>query len=140
MRFLLDVNCWLALVADVHSEHVRMHRWVRAHPNGPLILIRETKIGLLRLLTAPVVMGEDARTAAEAWQVVDRLQLAPRVEWAGEPETAESFFRRHTLALRKPNSAWMDSWLLSVAESLNAKVLTLDQGLRRRAPSLTASI
>lgn len=55
MRFLLDVNILVALMAPEHVHHARAHAWfvsVGAWATTPI-----TETGLLRLLTNPAIVG-----------------------------------------------------------------------------------
>jgi hypothetical protein len=43
------------------------------------------QMGLLRLLSNPAIMGDDAVDRSEAWRIYDQLWADERVLWADEP-------------------------------------------------------
>lgn len=134
MRYLPDVNFWLALLSASHVHHAACREWWNESGRPPIDFIRETKNGVLRLLTNEAAMKDEVMTAGQAWRVLDEVAALREVGWVGEPAEADQLFRRATTHLRRGNSAWGDSWLLAVAEASERQIVTLDRGLAKRAP------
>ena len=61
-------------------------------------MCRVTQMSLLRLITYPAILGEDAVMRSEAWRIVDQIWSDNRVLWAEEPEQLEAVFRPSQLA------------------------------------------
>jgi uncharacterized protein len=134
--FFPDLNVWLALSVGAHSHGADAWKWANLLPReARLIFCRYTHIGLLRLLTNQVVMGEQTLTLRKAWSVYDRWLADPRVEFYPEPREVDAEFRRTTeLFALRPASKWVgDAWLLASANSIKATLVTFDQALYQHA-------
>jgi predicted nucleic acid-binding protein len=95
--FFPDLNVWLALSVASHSHSADAWKWANPLPRETrLIFCRYTQIGLLRLLTNQVVMGEQTLTLRKAWSVYDRWLADPRVEFYPEPRGVDAEFREAT--------------------------------------------
>ena len=134
--FFPDLNVWLALSVARHSHSADAWKWVNLLPQETrLIFCRYTQIGLLRLLTNQVVMGDQTLTLRKAWSVYDRWLADPRVEFYPEPRGVDAEFREATeLFATKPASKWIgDCWLLASANSIKATLVTFDRALYQQA-------
>jgi hypothetical protein len=83
-----DINVWIALSYEGHAHHAAAVRWFTTldlDQDSSLIFCRFTQLGLLRLLTAEAVMGDEVMTQPEAWDAYDRWQQDDRVELMNEP-------------------------------------------------------
>jgi toxin-antitoxin system PIN domain toxin len=130
--FFLDVNIWLALSDREHAHNVAALQWLDRLPeDSTLIFARYTQLGLLRLLTNSVVMGDNTLTLGEAWAVYNRWLQDPRVEFYPEPRNVDATFRRATEPFAdKAASKWVgECWLLAYAEAAQARLVTFDQAL-----------
>jgi toxin-antitoxin system PIN domain toxin len=130
--FFLDVNVWLALSVSGHPHNGDASNWLQGLPDDSvLIFARFTQLGLLRLLTNDVVMGDDTLTLGEAWTVFDRWLQDPRVEFYPEPRNVEAEFRQATEPLAdKAAAKWVgDCWLLGFAEASRTRLVTFDKAL-----------
>ena len=68
-----DINVWIALTHGAHVHHQVARDWFDSlEPDARFCFCRFTQLGLLRLLTAEPVMGEEVMTQVEAWAVYDR--------------------------------------------------------------------
>jgi uncharacterized protein len=78
-----DINVWLALTYDRHIHHSTAGEWFEAlAPTARLFFCRLTQLGLLRLLSAPAVMGPDqAKSQPDAWKAYDCWLADERVEF-----------------------------------------------------------
>ena len=93
-------------------------------------------MSLLRLITNPAIMGEDAVTRSEAWRLIDQIWADDRVLWAEEPDQLEAVFR--AISARDDNShkLWTDDYLAAFAQASGASLVTLDTKLSGRYPSV----
>jgi len=137
--FFPDLNVWLALsVADHTHRSVAANYLSRLTQNDRLVFSRYTQLGLLRLLTNPVVMGDQTLTLKEAWQVYDSWLEDPRIDFYLEPRGVDSRLRR----ISKPFSslpaskAIGDCWMLAFAAEIQAILVTFDGALYSHAKKL----
>jgi toxin-antitoxin system PIN domain toxin len=134
--FFLDVNVWIALSVSGHPHNADALNWLKRLPDdSTLIFSRFTQLGLLRLLTNTVVMGDEALTLRRAWAVYDRWLQDPRVEFYPEPRNVDAGFRQATEPFAaKTASKWIgDCWLLAFAVAAQARLVTFDRALRELA-------
>jgi toxin-antitoxin system PIN domain toxin len=136
---LLDVGVWLAAVWSGHVHHRRVAAWF-ARQNDELVLCRVTQMSLLRLLSNPAVMDQDALTRASAWEVINRLRADERMRWAGEPAQLEQAWRAISARDDKSHKLWTDDYLAAFAQTADLGLGTLDTGFERRYPSVTVTI
>lgn len=96
-----------------------------------LILCRYTQIGLLRLLTNSVIMGEETLTVRQAWNVYDGWINDPRIEFHPESRGLDATFREATAAFAaRQASKWIgDCYLLAFAKESQASLVTFDKAL-----------
>ena len=63
-----DINVWVALTYEGHVHHTTAAAWFAAlSPHTTMAFCRFTQHGLLRLLTATAVMGDEVMTQPQAW-------------------------------------------------------------------------
>jgi uncharacterized protein len=132
---LVDVGVWLAAIWGRHAQHRAARQWFDEQSED-LILCRVTQMSLLRLISNPAIMKEDAVTRSEAWRVIDQLWSDNRVLWAEEPDHLEAVFR--AISARDDNShkLWTDDYLAAFAQASGASLATLDAKLQARYPSV----
>ena len=132
---LVDVGVWLAATWGRHAHHRVARQWFDEESDD-LILCRATQMSLLRLITNPAILGEDAVTRSEAWRIVDQIWSDNRVLWAEEPDQLEAVFR--AISARDDNShkLWTDDYLAAFAQASSASLVTLDTKLKARYPSV----
>jgi len=132
---LLDVGVWLAAAWGRHMHHPVAAPWLDRQSDD-LLCCRVTQMSLLRLLSNPAVMGDDAVARGEAWKIVDQLWADERVLWADEPPPLEAVWR--AISARDDNShkLWTDDYLAAFAQTSDATLATLDRKLEARYPSV----
>lgn len=137
MRFLPDVNVWLALSWSGHPHHHAAAEWFES-AEGNRAFCRVTQMGLLRLLTLRALMGEQLLTRVEAWRVYTALEADHRVSRVEEPGNVEAVWR--TMSARPDNShrLWTDDYLAAFAQCAAMTLVTFDQGLIARHGSVSA--
>ncbi len=132
---LIDVGVWLAATWGRHVHHRLAKRWFDEQSDD-LILCRVTQVSLLRLITNPAIMGNDAVTRSEAWRVVDHFWSDERVLWAEEPDHLEAVFRAVSAKNDNSHKLWTDDYLAAFAQASGASLATLDTKLKDRYPSV----
>jgi toxin-antitoxin system PIN domain toxin len=126
-----DVNVWVALTYEGHAHHAAAARWFTTlDRDATLVFCRFTQLGLLRLLTAEAVMGDEVMTQSEAWRAYDQWQQDDRVELMNEPSNLEPRFRTLTRRSSPATKDWADSYLAAFAASGELTLVTFDRALR----------
>jgi toxin-antitoxin system PIN domain toxin len=132
-----DINVWIALTHGAHVHHDIARDWFNSlEPDTRFHFCRFTQLGLLRLLTADAVMGEDVMNQVEAWAVYDRWLEDRRVSFMEEPSAIERRFRSLTRVKRAASKAWADAYLWAFAETAQLTLVTFDRAFRGKAQSL----
>jgi uncharacterized protein len=132
---LVDVGVWLAAIWGRHAQHRVARHWFDEQSDD-LILCRVTQMSLLRLLSNPAIMKEDAVTRSEAWRIIDQLWSDNRVLWAEEPDHLEAVFRAISARDDSSHKLWTDDYLAAFAQASGASLATLDIRLKDRYPSV----
>jgi hypothetical protein len=132
---LLDVGVWLAAAWGRHMHHPVAAEWINGQTDD-LLFCRVTQMGLLRLLSNPGIMGEDAIDRSAAWRIFDQLWADERVLWADEPEDLDAVWRAISARDDKSHKLWTDDYLAAFAQTSGATLATLDRKLNARYPSV----
>jgi len=132
---LLDAGVWLAAVWGRHAHHPVTADWMNRQADD-LLFCRVTQMGLLRLLSNPAIMGEDAIDRSAAWRVFDQLWADERVLWADEPDDLDAVWRAISARDDKNHKLWTDDYLAAFAQTSGATLATLDRKLPARYPSV----
>ena len=133
-----DINVWVALSYDRHVHHLAALQWFEAlAPTSRLFFCRLTQLGLLRLLSAPAIMGSDeAKSQREAWKAYDIWLDDPRIEFLDEPGGLESAFRGLTRSVQASPKDWADSYLAAFAQVARLTIVTFDRAFQIKAKDL----
>ena len=132
-----DINVWVALTHERHVHHSVASDWLESvDDDARLCFCRFTQLGLLRLLTAEAVMGEDVQTQAEAWATYDRWLKNARVNLFEEPDGLERRFRALSRSRQAAPKAWADSYLAAFAETSQMSLVTFDRAFRGKCKPL----
>lgn len=133
-----DINVWVALTYERHVHYNTAHNWFeRLAPTARVFFCRLTQLGLLRLLTAPAVMGVDqAMSQRDAWRAYDRWLEDDRVEFLEEPGGLDTPFRALTQSAQASPKDWADSYLVAFAHASRLTVVTFDQAFQSKARDL----
>jgi toxin-antitoxin system PIN domain toxin len=136
--FFPDLNVWLALSSSSHIHSRQAWHWFSgvSEPSA-LLFARYTQLGLLRLLTNTSVSGAEALTVEAAWNVYDALIVDPRIRFSSEPEGVDATLRKLTRRFAKLTAPKVigDCYLLALAESAGATLVTFDKALSSLARS-----
>jgi uncharacterized protein len=132
-----DINVWVALTHAGHVHHPVASDWYASlEPDVRFHFCRFTQLGVLRLLTAEAVMGEDVLKQTEAWAVYDRWMEDPRISLLEEPPGLERRFRALTRLRSASPKAWADAYLTAFAGAAQLTVVTFDRAFRGKAKPL----
>jgi toxin-antitoxin system PIN domain toxin len=132
---LLDIGVWLAASWDRHAHHPIAAEWFDRQSDD-LVFCRVTQLGLLRLLSNPAIMGEDAISRSAAWRVFDQLWSDERVLWADEPADLDAVWRTISARDDKSHKLWTDDYLAAFAQTSGTTLATFDRKLPGRYPSV----
>lgn len=132
---LVDVGVWLAAVWGRHIHHPVAADWFGNEAND-ILFCRVTQMGLLRLLSSPAIMGDDAIDRSQAWRTFDQLWADERVLWADEPAELDAVWRAISARDDKSHKLWTDDYLAAFAQARQATLVTLDRRLAARYPSV----
>ena len=134
--FFPDINVWVALTYEGHVHHVTAAAWFAAlSSDATSAFCRFTQLGLLRLLTAAAVMGDEVMTQPQAWAAYDRWLQDTRVTLVDEPPEIEARFRALTRLRQPATKDWADSFLAAFAAAGRLTLVTFDRGLRAKSKS-----
>lgn len=129
---LVDVNVLLPAVLPQHPAHAAAHAWLMHRPAESIAFwALPTQLGVLRLLSQPLVMGLAALAPLRALQTWDALVRATGLqEVAGTPpEHAQHLHALVAERVVSPN-LWTDAWLAALALSLDCEMVTFDRGFQ----------
>lgn len=86
-------------------------------------------LGLVRLLSQPTVMGEQALTLTHAHAAYQRFARLPEIGLHAEPDCASQLQRR--LSADMPAHLLTDAYLAAFAESAGLRKVTFDKDFER---------
>lgn len=132
---LVDVGVWLAAVWGRHVHYPVASEWFNRQADD-LVFCRVTQMGLLRLLSNPAIMGEDAVDRSQAWRLFDQLWSDERVLWADEPDELDAVWRAISARDDKSHKLWTGDYLAAFAQASDLTLATLDRKLPARYPSV----
>jgi uncharacterized protein len=132
---LVDVGVWLAAVWGRHVHYPVASDWFNQQADD-LVFCRVTQMGLLRLLSNPTIMGDDAVDRSQAWRLFDQLRSDERVLWADEPDELDAVWRAISARDDKSHKLWTDDYLAAFAQASDLTLATLDRKLPGRYPSV----
>lgn len=130
MTYFPDVNVWVALIVDEHSNASLARHWADEVATDWMAMSRVTQMSLLRFLTNAHVLGRDALSGAEAWRFFDELLARPNVRYAKEPAGVEEIWRTLTSGAVS-SSSWTDAYLAAFARATGFTLVTFDRGFSK---------
>ena len=136
---LVDVGVWLAAVWGRHIHHPVTADWFGKEADD-ILFCRVTQMGLLRLLSNPAIMGDDAVDRSQAWRTFDQLRADERVLWADEPAELDAVWRAISARDDKSHKLWTDDYLAAFAQASEATLVTLDREMTGRYPSVRVEL
>ncbi len=132
-----DINVWVALTHGRHVHHTVARDWFNElDADARLCFCRFTQLGLLRLLTAKAVMGDEVLQQPEAWAIYDSWMQDDRVDALEEPPGLDRRFRARTRLKQAAPKTWADAYLAAFAESAQLTLVTFDRAFRGKIKPL----
>lgn len=129
---LPDVNVLLAILHAEHEHASVAQAWLETQTDPAVIRIcRVTHMGVLRLLTRRSVMGERLLSPEEAWSALETLLSDDRFVFVAEPLNLAEHWKSLSLTMSRGSSIDTDTYLASLALSLNLEFVTFDKGFSR---------
>ena len=101
---------------QICQPYLVAHDWLAdAGDDVRLLFCRFTQLGLLRLLSAEAIMGDEVMNQRDAWGAYDRWLEDERVELLDDPPGLERRFRSMTRLRHPAPKNWADSYLAAFA-------------------------
>jgi uncharacterized protein len=129
---LCDVNVLLALAHERHAHSRVAARWIESVGGRDAVLVcRVSQLGLLRLLTSPRILADEALTAQEAWTTWESLLSDERFSFADEPPSLGDRWKAVSRELQPGGVVGTDAYLAAFALAARCELVTFDSGFRR---------
>jgi uncharacterized protein len=132
MGGLCDVNWLVALCHRAHQHHRVAKDWLEAGGGDEgLAVCRVTQLGMLRLLTNPVIMKGEVCTTDEAWVAYDQMMSDPRFGYRDEPPGLSGKLLDFTRNFSFSPQLWQDAYLAAFALAAGLRLITFDRAFRK---------
>ena len=134
MRYLPDINVWLALSLPQHAHHSAAMLWFEEDPHLSAYFCRATQHGLLRLLTTAAVtvpFGRSPLSNREAWASFEAVDLDERIRFADEPERITLPWREYSDVRTSSPKLWMDAYLAAFSIAGGYRLVTTDKAFKQ---------
>lgn len=128
MKFLADVNFWLALTFESHAKHLTAKQWFADNGQDGVCFCRLTQQAFLRLSTNSKVMKADVVSMVQAWTLYDTILSDSRISFVDETASVEQQWRSLTQLKTFSTNVWSDAWLAAMAIRLGVEIVTFDKG------------
>lgn len=131
---LWDVNLWVYAFREDSPAHAASRAALTAALDGGerFLFIPSVASSFLRLVTNPRIFVRPSEPA-EAWSFVDWLEAHPSSVFAEADAMAFGVFKHLCLASGASGNAVPDAFLAALALRHDARLVTLDAGMRRFA-------
>lgn len=129
---LPDVNVWLALAAPQHPHHAAAAAYWTGHDGGRIWFCRITMLGLIRLLSNPKVMGDQALDLTSSLAAYQQFAALPEVGLHAEPADC-CVQLQQLLSADLPARFLTDAYLAAFATSASLRMVTFDKDFERFA-------
>ena len=127
---LPDVNVWLAMAVKQHPHHEAAAAYWKELAGKRVWFCRVTMLGMVRLLSQPKVMGEQALNLAQALAAYQRFAALPEIGIHAEPADCARQLQRR-LSADLPARLLTDAYLAAFAESAGLRMVTFDEDFER---------
>lgn len=131
MRFLPDVNVLFPLMVSRHAHRSAALEWFDGRNEGQVAICRLTKLGVLRLLCTPQIMGADVLTPKAAIEAFGALEDDERIVFAAEPEGVDDVLKRFVARCATTPNLWSDAYLAAFAKQAGLKLVSFDRGFAK---------
>lgn len=131
MKFLADVNVIFPLLVSRHQHREKALEWFDSAQAGDVALCRLARLGALRLLCSPAVMGPDVVQPEAAIVAMGMLEGDERVVLLHEPDNVDAALADLVATQRATPNLWTDAYLASFATVAGLKLVTFDRGFSK---------
>ncbi|MDP3178179.1 MAG: PIN domain-containing protein [Spirochaetaceae bacterium] len=131
---LWDVNLWVYAFRSDSPFHTQTHETIAAslERRDPFLFYPQVASSFLRLVTNPRVFVQPS-PMAEAWAFIDYLESHPAAAFAEADAMTFGIFKHLCLISGATANTVPDAFLAALAIRRDAKLLTMDAGMRRFA-------
>ncbi len=131
MRFLPDVNVLFPLLVSRHAHRSAALEWFDGVDVAQVAVCRLTKLGVLRLLCTPQIMGADVLTPRAAIEAFGVLEDDERIVFAAEPEGVDGVLKRLVARCATTPNLWSDAYLAAFAKQAGLRLVSFDRGFAK---------
>jgi len=131
VRFLSDVNVLFPLMVSRHAHRSAALEWFDGRNAGQVAVCRLTKLGVLRLLCTPQIMGADVLTPKAAIEAFGALEDDERIVFVPEPEGVDGVLKRLVARCATTPNLWSDAYLAAFAKQAELKLVSFDRGFAK---------
>ena len=133
IRWLPDVNIWLALSLPEHVHHRAVQAWLGMDEH-PLFFCRASQQSFLRLLTTAAVIAPYKLPPLSNRQAQLRMRAlleSDRIHLASEPPHIEGDWERFADSPFASPKLWMDAYLAAFAIAGGYRLVTTDRAFKQ---------
>jgi toxin-antitoxin system PIN domain toxin len=131
VKYLADVNVLFPLLISRHQHRQRALEWFDSVAVGEVALPRIVRLGLLRLLSTPQIMGPDVLSPAPALTALQKLEDDERIALVHEPDGVDGVIGRLVAACATTPNLWTDAYLAAFAITCGLRLISFDRGFKR---------
>jgi uncharacterized protein len=131
VKFLPDVNVLFPLLVSRHAHRDKALEWFDGTNAGEAALCRLTRLGVLRLLCTPQVMGPDVLQPKTAVEALEMLEADERIIFLQEPEGVDSIVKSLVARRATTPNLWTDAYLAAFAKAAKLQLVTFDRGFSK---------
>lgn len=108
--------------------------WFKSlEPRSELAFCRQTQMGFFRLMTTEAIMGDEALTQKQCWDLYGRWLRGEKALLRTEPADLEKIFQARTMKDAPSPKEWMDAYLAAFAEAGGLMLVTFDRALAAKS-------
>jgi hypothetical protein len=131
VKFLADVNVLLPLLVSRHTHREVALEWFDGTDVGEVGLCRLARLGVLRLLCTPQVMGPDVLKPHAAVVALEMLEADERISLLHEPEGLDSLLKSLVAGRGPTPNLWTVAYLAAFAKATKMQIITFDRGFSK---------
>lgn len=131
MKFLPDVNVLFPLLVSRHAQRESAVEWFDSTGPTEVALCRLTRLGVLRLLCTPAVMGPDVLTPTAALDALQVLENDERIICVPEPPGLDRALGICVAGCATTPNLWSDAYLAAFALTARIELVSFDRGFRK---------
>ena len=131
MKFLADVNVIFPLLLSRHQYRDQALDWFDSVAAGEVVLSRLVRLGTLRLLCHPQVMGRDVLPPKSALEALQVLEADERIVLLHEPDGLDEKLKKFVAPCATTPNLWTDAYLASFASVAGLQLVSFDRGFSK---------